>query len=510
MSETTPSQQQSDTPSRTTQTSMGTLTTSRESGFGRKKLLTNARLRSIDGIVLFILDATLAVLAFVLSFWLRGQIPFPTQLPNVIVFETYYRLMTIQVICVLALLFINRQYYVPRAPSRIAQLFKVFTSVSVGTLLAIALTTFIYKKDPFVIDFPRAMMLYTWILTIVLLVISRLLHQTLRNQLRKRGIGQDRILVVGTNETAKTTLQRILWSPQLGYEVVGVVDPANGMRKLLGMPVLGTPEDLPRLIEKHDIDEVIIAMPEQGHREVVKVVDFVQRGRVSIKIFPDVFQFITEQATIDDLGGLPLLSVRDFALRGYMLVFKRLLDIVGALAGLIIMSPLLLLTALAVKLESKGPAFFVQERMGLDGRSIRMIKFRSMRQDADKGGPGWTVENDPRRTRLGTFLRKVNLDELPQLINVLLGEMSLVGPRPEQAYYVEQFRKSIPHYMQRHQLPAGMTGWAQVSGLRGDTSIAERTKYDLWYIENWSLALDITILVRTIWQTISGQNKGAG
>ena len=174
------------------------------------------------------------------------------------------------------------------------------------------------------------------------------------------------------------------------------------------------------------------------------------------------------------------------------------------------LSPALLLTAILVKLESSGPAFFVQERMGLDGQLIQMIKFRSMRQDAEQHGPGWTVKDDPRRTRIGSFLRKVNLDEFPQLINVLLGEMSLVGPRPEQPYYVEQFRQQMPNYMQRHLLPSGMTGWAQVNGLRGDTSITERTKYDLWYIENWSLGLDITIIVRTIWMMLTNNNEGAG
>ena len=475
-----------------------------------KGISNSQRMRSLDGIVLFLLDSISATLAFVLSYWLRGQIPFPTQLPSQFEFSGYYRLMGIQVACVLIILFVNQQYYVPRAPSRIAQLFKVFSSVSIGTLLAIAITIFVFKGESFVVDFPRAMMLYAWLLTIILLVIARLLHHSVRTRLRKRGIGQDRILVVGTDDVARLTLQRILWAPELGYEVVGIVDPGNGMRKLLGKSVLGVPEDLPRLIEQHNIDEVIIAMPERGHREVVKVVDYVQRDRVSIKIFPDVFQYITEAATIDDLGGLPLLSVRDFALRGYMLVFKRLIDIVGALFGLVIFSPLMLLTAIAVKLESTGPAFYVQERMGLDGRPISMIKFRSMRATAEAENPGWTVENDPRRTRIGSFLRRVNLDELPQLINVLFGEMSLVGPRPEQAYYVGQFRKAIPHYMQRHQLPAGMTGWAQVNGLRGDTSIIERTKFDLWYIENWSLALDLTIIVRTIWQMVTGNNEGAG
>jgi lipopolysaccharide/colanic/teichoic acid biosynthesis glycosyltransferase len=166
----------------------------------------------------------------------------------------------------------------------------------------------------------------------------------------------------------------------------------------------------------------------------------------------------------------------------------------------------MLLAALAIKLESPGPVFFVQERMGLDGRPFLMIKFRSMRQDAEKDGPGWTMDNDPRQTRLGTILRQINMDELPQFINVLLGEMSLVGPRPEQPYYVNLFRESVPRYMERHREKAGMTGWAQVNGLRGDTSIVERTKYDVWYTENWSILLDIKIVLRTLWQTMFEKN----
>ncbi|MEJ2752171.1 MAG: exopolysaccharide biosynthesis polyprenyl glycosylphosphotransferase, partial [Chloroflexota bacterium] len=218
------------------------------------------------------------------------------------------------------------------------------------------------------------------------------------------------------------------------------------------------------------------------------------------KVFPDIFQFVTTQASIDDLGGLPLLSVRDFALRGYLLIFKRLIDIAGSLLALIFLSPLMLLTAIAIKLESPGPVFFVQPRMSLDGKEFLLIKFRSMRSDAEKDGPGWTTNNDPRQTKLGTWLRRFELDELPNFINVLLGEMSLVGPRPEQAFYVAHFRKVVPRYMDRHNEKAGMTGWAQVNGLRGDTSISERTKYDLWYSENWSILLDTKIILRTVWQ----------
>jgi exopolysaccharide biosynthesis polyprenyl glycosylphosphotransferase len=178
----------------------------------------------------------------------------------------------------------------------------------------------------------------------------------------------------------------------------------------------------------------------------------------------------------------------------------------GSLVGLVLLSPLMLLVALLVKLESPGPVFYVQERMGLDARSFPMLKFRSMRQDAEQNGPGWTRPNDPRRTRLGALMRSLNIDELPQFINVLIGDMSLVGPRAERPIYVEQFKKSIPRYMDRHREKAGLTGWAQVNGLRGDTSITERTKYDLWYIENWSLLLDFKILIRTVMQFFSDRN----
>jgi len=213
--------------------------------------------------------------------------------------------------------------------------------------------------------------------------------------------------------------------------------------------------------------------------------------------------------TVDDLNGLPLLSVRDVALRGWKLSLKRAMDMVVSFIGLIFLSPALVMTAIAIKLESPGPVFFCQDRMGLDGRPFPMIKFRTMRQDAEREGPGWTKPGDPRVTRLGVFMRKTNWDELPNLINVFYGQMSLVGPRPEQPYYVQRFREYIPRYMERHREKAGMTGWAQVNGLRGDTSILERTKYDLWYVENWSLWLDIKIVIRTIFRMITRRDENA-
>jgi exopolysaccharide biosynthesis polyprenyl glycosylphosphotransferase len=230
---------------------------------------------------------------------------------------------------------------------------------------------------------------------------------------------------------------------------------------------------------------------------------------VDIKIYPDLFAYMAGDLNVDDLGGTPLLTVRDIALRGWKLSLKRGLDMFGSGAGLVLLSPMLLLTAFLMRREGRGPIFYTQERMGLDGRPFHMIKFRTMRPDAEAAGPGWTVKDDPRVTRLGRWMRKTNWDELPQLINVFLGEMSLVGPRPERPIYVLEFRKEIPRYMERHREKSGMTGWAQVNGLRGDTSIPERTRYDLWYVENWSLWLDIKIIVRTIWQTVTRQSKNA-
>ena len=469
--------------------------------------MTTQRIRTIQTITLFFLDAVLTTVAFVLAYKVRVSIDWPAPLVRVVDLADYAGLLVLHVIAVLAFLGVYRQYYIPRSVSRVDMLYYVFAAVSIGTMMGVALSSFLFKTNETILNYPRAMIIYAWLFTIILLVIGRVLHQLLREWLKNHGWGKDRLLIVGSGDTARSIVQRILWSPQLGYELIGIVNGTRQKKKIQGVPIIGRPQDLPDLIEKHNIDEVIIAMPEKGHREIVRVISYCERGRVSIKIFPDVFQFITSDAGIDQLGGLPLLSVRDFAFRSYLFIFKRLIDILGSAFGLVFLGPLMLLTAVAIKLESPGPAFFVQERMGLDGKPFMMIKFRSMRKDAEKHGPGWTVANDPRQTKLGRLIRRIEVDELPNLINVFLGEMSLVGPRPEQAHYVDQFRQRVPRYMDRHREKGGMTGWAQVNGLRGNTSITERTKYDLWYSENWSIWLDIKILIRTLWQIVFDQQE---
>lgn len=465
--------------------------------------------RALFAITLILSDILMTAGAFVLAYHLRTWIPWPNPPINLSPLRNYSGMLATQVVTIFLVFFFYRLYHQTRAVSRVDEFYSIFGAVSIGTMMSVALSSLFFKNSILDLDFSRMMIVYAWLLTLILVTLGRVIHHALRSCAQARGWGRDRVIIVGTGDVGQMVLQKILYSPELGYKVAGFVT-RNGApppaSAVLGAPVLGNADELPRLIDEHAINEVIIALPEASHQEILNVIAHCDRSTITIKVFPDVFQFIAGQVSIDDLGGLPLLSMRDVAMRGWKLTLKRLMDIVGSAAGLVFLSPLMLLTALLIKLESPGPVFYAQERMGLDARPFMMLKFRSMRQDAERDGPGWTRPNDPRRTRIGAFLRRLNIDELPQLINVLLGEMSLVGPRPERPVYVEQFKSSIPRYMDRHREKAGMTGWAQVNGLRGDTSVAERTKYDLWYIENWSLLLDIKIIIRTLFRAFTDRN----
>jgi Undecaprenyl-phosphate glucose phosphotransferase len=275
------------------------------------------------------------------------------------------------------------------------------------------------------------------------------------------------------------------------------------------LPVLGNPSTLGRVIRATRADEVIIALSGRSSNDVLDIVALAEDESVEIKLYPDAFQLITNnEVSVGDISGLPLLSVKNVALdnplnRG----LKRTLDMIVATLVLTFGSPLMLLIAALIRLDSRGPVFFAQERVGLDGNPFPTIKFRTMRANAPDLG-NWTTKDDPRVTRLGGFLRRYSLDELPQFMNVLRGEMSVVGPRPEQPIWVERFSQSIPRYVRRHKQKAGITGWAQVNGLRGDTSIEERTRYDLYYVENWSLLFDIKIIIKTAIAIFKGENRG--
>ncbi len=466
--------------------------------------------KALFSAMLVVSDMLMTMAAFVLAYYIRREIPWPNPPRDLAPLKSYMGMLSIQVFSILIVFFIYRLYHQRRAVSRVDEFYAVFGAVSIGTMMSVAITALTFKNSVVELDFSRAMIVYAWLFTIAFVMLGRLVHNWLQGRARASGWGRDRVLIVGTGDVAQMILQKIQWSPWLAYEIVGLVAKnGNGNHapeNILGAPTLGLTDDLPRLIDEHRINEVIIALPEATHQETLSIIALCDRSTISVKVFPDLFQFIAGQVGIDDLGGLPLLSVRDVALRGWKLTVKRGVDIIGSGMGLVLLSPLMLLVALLIKLESPGPVFYVQERMGLDARSFPMLKFRSMRQDAEQNGPGWTRPNDPRRTRLGALMRRLNIDELPQFINVLIGDMSMVGPRAERPVYVDQFKKSIPRYMDRHREKAGITGWAQVNGLRGDTSITERTKYDLWYIENWSLLLDFKILIRTVMQFFGDRN----
>jgi len=466
----------------------------------------NSRVRALSAIGLVVTDTAMITVAFLIAYGIRWESAQADKSINLGSLSTYLGLLIVQITAIGIVMFWARLYHQARAVSRVDEFYAVFGAVSIGMMMSVAVSTLLFKSLEF--DFPRVLIIYSWLLTIVLVMIGRLVYHAVQWRLQARGVGRDKALIVGTGDIGRLVLEKINGSPHLGYEVIGFVH-KNGETEpenVLGVPVLGNSDDLPHLIDDLHIDEVIIALPEASDDEMLELISKCSKASLSIKVFPDVFQIIATQVTIDDLGGLPLLSVRDVRQRGWRLTVKRLMDVALSGAGLVFSSPLLFIIGILIKLESPGPVFYVQERMGLDAKPFMMIKFRSMRQDAEANGPGWTTPDDPRRTKLGTFIRKANVDELPQLINVLIGDMSLVGPRPERPVYVEQFRRTIPRYMERHKEKAGLTGWAQVNGLRGDTSISDRTKYDLWYIENWSLLLDIKILIRTALRMFTDKN----
>ncbi|MCL4395259.1 MAG: undecaprenyl-phosphate glucose phosphotransferase [Chloroflexi bacterium] len=444
-------------------------------------------------VTLVALDALMTALAFLLAYLIRPLDTNPNQV--VLPFSNYIGMMVLSAIALVVVFFFYRLYHLGRGLSRLDELYSLLPAVSIAVIGGLALTAFVYRTE---LDYPRTMIVYFWLLALLFIGIGRMVHHTVRASLFSRGWGESRVLIVGADEAGNLILDKIRGSPALGYRPVGFLDDRRAGQTVFGLPVLGRTEQLGTVVQENGIDEVIIALPEASHNELLSVISRCEDGRVSIKVFPDVFQIMASEVNIGDLNGLPLLTMRDVALRGWRLTLKRIVDVVVSGIVLVLISPVMLLIALLVKLDSRGPALYSQERMGLDASPFPCFKFRSMVADAEaETGPVWAVKDDPRRTRMGRWLRKYSLDELPNFVNVFLGHMSLVGPRPERPVFVEQFRQMVPRYMERHQEKAGITGWAQVNGLRGETSIWERTKYDLYYIEHWSLWFDFKIMILT-------------
>ncbi len=451
-----------------------------------------------------LLDVTIIVAAWLLSYWLRFSWPVIPVTKGFPEFSAYVALTPFVALLWLAVFASLRVYQFSRSFEPMKEMQALLKAHGLALLLFFTLT---YLFEAY--KYSRLVTLYFGALSAVGLVAGRLLVRSAFRAMRLRGFNLRSIVIVGEGPAVERLVDRIDGFPELGLRVRGIVThESSGTVGVAGKPVLGHFPDIAGIIEQSRADEVLIALPWSQQDEVSRILELLKDETVDVRLVPDVHAYVTLGCEVEDFDGLPVVRINDSPLIGWYAAAKRALDIVVASVALILLSPLLLVIAALVKLlGGPGPVLYRQERMGLDGRTFEMLKFRSMRADAeDKTGAVWARETDDRRTVLGTILRKTSLDELPQLWNVLCGEMSLVGPRPERPVFVHKFRKEIPHYMLRHKVKAGITGWAQVNGWRGNTSLRRRIECDLYYIQNWSLALDLKILTLTLWKGFVNKN----
>ncbi|NUO78763.1 undecaprenyl-phosphate glucose phosphotransferase [candidate division KSB1 bacterium] len=450
-------------------------------------------------------DLLLTALAFYLAFWLR----FESGIWRATHTDRTQYLIVLA--CILPLwpgLFSFFRLYISRRHQGIfADFLPLLYSISTGVVFVSAFT-FFYRE----ISYSRLTFLLFGGLNFAFLFVERVVLRIALQMMRKRGYNLRRVLIVGAGELGRRVAQRMLSHPEMGFQVVGFLDDfhANGVyKKELGLEVLGKLGSVSEIVEAQQIDKVIIALPIRALHKVERVVTACEKEGVSTDIVPDLFNIVQPRTRVYDFAGLPLISVRFTPIEswGYR-IGKRGFDIAFAASALLLCAPLLAIIALAVKLTSPGPIIFKQERIGINRKRFNMLKFRSMSAGSEKHDQqaGLGSRNDPRVTFLGGFLRRWSLDELPQFWNVLRGDMSIVGPRPERTYHVHQFKTQIPNYMIRHQVKAGITGWAQVNGLRGDTSITERLEHDLYYIENWSFGFDLKIILLTLFKGMVNEN----
>jgi Undecaprenyl-phosphate glucose phosphotransferase len=455
-------------------------------------------------------DAVLAMAAFVLAYILRfhvltAVVPATKGVPP---FEQYLNMLPFIGIIVPAAFHVQGLYRLRRGRSRVDDFFAVF----VGTILAVILGLFgtLYfqaywlpeeLKDQGIYEVSQLGWAIFVTINIALAYGSREVVREALEHRWKAGIGLKRVLIAGASDLGKLVADKVLQHREFGFKVIGFLDDrASGDHiGYRGLPLLGTLNEADEIIRQERIDHVYVALPLEEHVKMLGIVEATNREGVDVHVVPDLLQFIALRARLENLDGVPIISLNDVPLRGFNSVLKRGIDFAISATALLGLSVPLAAIAALIKYTSPGPIFYKQERMGLDGKAFEVFKFRSMYQGAeDATGPIWARDNDPRCTTVGKWLRRLDLDELPQLWNVLRGDMSIVGPRPERPYFVEQFKHRIPQYMLRHKVKAGITGWAQVNGWRGNTSLEKRIEYDLYYIENWSVGLDIKIMCLTV------------
>jgi len=458
-------------------------------------------------------DVAATCVAWLLAYALRFHEPLATLVPvtkGVPDVARYLLLLPLMALVWPPVLYFHGLYQIRRGRSRIDETFAILFSVLIASALTLGATLYVrvyYRFQPEVAplwEYSQAVFALFALLDVLLISLGRQALRAWQERQWAAGENLTRVLVAGTGELGRTVAETLLQHRRLGYRVVGFLGEGPQATGHAGLPVVGSIDGAREAVERSQADQVYVALPLEDHARLVPLVQGLSNECVDLKVVPDVVQYATIRATLEDLDGIPIISLNEVPLQGWSSMVKRVMDLAASsllLLGLCLI-PVLPVLALLVRLYGgKGPVLLRQERMTLDGKTFQIFKFRTMVDEAERStGPVFATSDDPRRTPIGAWLRRHNLDELPQLLNVLLGDMSLVGPRPERPPFVQQFRARIPQYMRRHRVKSGITGWAQVNGWRGNTSIEKRIEFDLYYIENWSLRLDLKILILTLFR----------
>ena len=453
-----------------------------------------------------VVDAVVIIAAYMLAWYVQFQL-----LNNIsgIVFRYYMMLLPFLVAGYLILYAAFGLYTTKSVRRKRVEVGKIVQANTVGIVLFMTAMFLFRHNTEFTTNYSRMMLVWFYLFNITLETVVRYTIRMVLRQIRKKGFNRKHIILVGYSSAAEEYINRIKGNPEWGYEIMGILDDnVEPGTKYRGVEVSGRTEDISMVLEKLQPDEIAITLGLSEYSKLENIVAVCEKSGVHTKFIPDYYNIIPTRPYTEDLMGLPVVNIRHVPLTNTFNAFvKRTMDIVGALFAIVLFSPVMLITAAAVKCTSKGPLIYAQERVGLHSKTFRMYKFRSMEvQSLNNEKSQWTVQNDPRVTKVGRVIRRTSIDELPQLFNILKGDMSLVGPRPERPFFVEKFREEIPRYMIKHQVRPGMTGWAQVNGYRGNTSIRKRIEYDLYYIENWTLGFDIKILFLTFFKGFINKN----
>lgn len=445
------------------------------------------------------------VLAWGLRFWVYPKLGILPEMVKALTNETYIAILIIVVPFYLLLYAIFDLYTSKRVNGRKAELFSILKANTIGMLCMMVCFYFFEKTD-----FSRAIILSFYVINVCAETFFRNALRYVLRSMRSKGFNLKHVLLVGYSRAAEQYIDRIRVNPQWGYVVRGILDDnVERGTEYKGIKVIGSVENLGIILPENKLDEIAITLSLSEYSKLEKIVNQCEKSGVHTKFIPDYNNVIPNKPYTEDLQGLPVINIRHVPLTNTVnMIVKRTIDIFGATVALVLFSPVMLVASVLIKTTSEGPLLYSQERVGLHNKPFKMWKFRSMEvQEPSEEKTKMTLKNDPRVTPIGKFIRKTSIDELPQLVNVLRGDMSLVGPRPERPFFVEKFREEIPRYMVKHQVRPGMTGWAQVNGLRGsDTSIRKRIEYDLYYIENWTLGLDFKILFLTFFKGFINKN----